>query len=50
MWASNFPPASLKIGYRDQIEGFLDILSGLTRSELEAVFHDNAVRFYRLED
>lgn len=49
MWASNFPPASLKIGYRDQIEGFLEILSGLTRSELEAVFHDNAARFYRLE-
>ena len=50
MWASNFPPASLKIGYRDQLEGFLEILAGLTRPELEAVFHDNATRFYRLED
>lgn len=50
MWASNFPPASLKVGYREQLEGFLDILSGLSRPELEAVFHDNATRFYRLED
>jgi len=50
MWASNFPPAGLKVGFREQIEGFLAILSGLTRPELEAVFHDNATRFYRLED
>jgi predicted TIM-barrel fold metal-dependent hydrolase len=50
MWASNFPPASLRIGFRDQLEGFLEILRGLTRSELEAVFHDNATRFYRLQD
>ncbi|WP_420564269.1 amidohydrolase family protein [Thalassobaculum sp.] len=48
MWASNFPPASLRIGFRDQLEGFLDILSGLTRPDLEAVFHDTATRFYRL--
>lgn len=48
MWASNFPPASLRIGFRDQLDGFFDILSGLTRPELEAVFHDNATHFYRL--
>lgn len=48
MWASNFPPASLRVGFRDQLEGFLDILSGLARPELEAVFHDTATRFYRL--
>jgi len=50
MWASNFPPASLRVGFRDQLQGFLDILSGLTGAELEAVFHDNATRFYRLEE
>lgn len=48
MWASNFPPASLRIGFRDQLDGFLEILSALTGSELDAVFHDNAIRFYRL--
>lgn len=48
MWASNFPPASLRIGFSDQLAGFMDILSGLTRPELEAVFHDTAARFYRL--
>src|SRR3546814_19640808 len=47
MWASNFPPASLRIGYRDQSEGFLDILSGLTRPELEEVFPEHAAHFYR---
>lgn len=49
MWASNFPPASLRVGFRDQLEGFLRILDGLTPTELAAVFHDNAARFYRLE-
>lgn len=50
MWASNFPPAGLRIRFRDQLLGFFDILSDLSRPELQAVFHDNATRFYRLED
>jgi predicted TIM-barrel fold metal-dependent hydrolase len=49
MWASNFPPASLRVGFRDQLEGFLDILSGLTPNERAGVFHDNAKAFYRME-
>jgi len=46
MWASNFPPASLRVGYRDQLLGFLEILSDLTEGEKRRVFHDNAVAFY----
>ncbi|MCR9176028.1 MAG: amidohydrolase family protein [Alphaproteobacteria bacterium] len=49
MWASNFPPASLRVGYREQLEGFLEILSPLTDAERRAVFHNNAKSFYRME-
>ena len=50
MWASNFPPASLRVGFRAQLEGFLEILSDLTPAERLAVFHDTANRFYRLDE
>ena len=49
MWASNFPPASLRVGYREQLEGFLDILSTLSDNERRAVFQDTAKSFYRME-
>ncbi len=48
MWASNFPVAGLRVGYRPQLEGFLEILSDLTAAEKDAVFCGNAVRFYRI--
>lgn len=49
MWASNFPPAGLRIGFRDQLEGFLEILATLDAAERRAIFHDNAKAFYRME-
>jgi predicted TIM-barrel fold metal-dependent hydrolase len=48
MFASNFPVAGLKIGYRAQIAGLLEILADLGRAELDRLFRDNARRFYRL--
>lgn len=48
MFASNFPVAGLRIGYRAQIEGLLAILADLDRPALDRLFRDNARRFYRL--
>jgi predicted TIM-barrel fold metal-dependent hydrolase len=48
MWASNFPVAGLRIGYGDLVAAMLDIFSDLTNAKIQAVFHDNANRFYRL--
>jgi predicted TIM-barrel fold metal-dependent hydrolase len=48
MFASNFPVAGLKVGYRAQIAGLLEILADLGRPELDKLFRDNARAFYRL--
>jgi predicted TIM-barrel fold metal-dependent hydrolase len=48
MFASNFPVAGLKIGFRAQIAGLLEILFDLGSSELDKLFRDNARRFYRI--
>ena len=48
MWASNFPVAGLRVGYRAKLEGFLEILAGLTAQESTAVFCENAANFYRI--
>lgn len=49
MFASNFPVAGLRVGYRAQIAGLLQILGDLTRADLDLLFRDNAARFYRIE-
>ena len=49
MWASNFPVAGLRIGYREQIEGILEILSDLSSEEIDKIFRRNASAFYRIE-
>ena len=46
MWASNFPVAGLRIGYREQIEGMLEILKDLSTDEIDQVFRRNAAAFY----
>lgn len=48
MFASNFPVAGLRIGYRQQIAGFLRMLDGLSRAELDQFFRGTAWQFYRL--
>ncbi|MBT6137269.1 MAG: amidohydrolase family protein [Rhodospirillaceae bacterium] len=49
MWASNFPVAGLRVSYREQLEGFLEILPGLTAEERDGVFRRNAANFYGIE-
>jgi predicted TIM-barrel fold metal-dependent hydrolase len=46
MWASNFPVAGLRIGYRAQLEGMLEILKDLSPDELDQIFRRNAATFY----
>jgi predicted TIM-barrel fold metal-dependent hydrolase len=48
MFASNFPVDSLVGRFETIFAGFLDITSGFSRDERNAMFHDNAVRHYRI--
>ena len=48
MFASNFPVDSLVASFEVIFRGFLAITSGLTDEERQALFHDNAVRIYRM--
>ena len=49
MWASNFPVAGLRVGYRDQLTAMLAMFDGFSAADRRALFHDNAARFYRLD-
>ena len=48
MWASNFPVAGLKISYKDQLNGMLEIMRDLRFSDLQKIFNENAIRFYKI--
>lgn len=48
MFASNFPVAGLRVGYRQQIAGLLRLLDDLSRPELDRLFRDTARQFYRI--
>ncbi|HEX5077584.1 MAG TPA: amidohydrolase family protein, partial [Geminicoccaceae bacterium] len=50
MFASNFPVDSLVADFDTIFDGFKTIVAGFGASEQAALFHDNALRFYRLED
>lgn len=49
MWASNFPVAGLRISYKAQLKGMLEIMKDLSADELDRVFHRNAAAFYRID-
>ncbi len=49
MWASNFPVAGLRIGYRAQLEGMMEILKDFSSEALDGFFRRNAARFYRID-
>ena len=49
MFASDFPVAGLHAGYAEMYAAFADIVQGLTAAEQRALFHDNAVRDYRID-
>jgi predicted TIM-barrel fold metal-dependent hydrolase len=48
MFGSNFPVASLRISYRDLIRAMSQILSPFGGAARQAIWHDNAVRFYSM--
>jgi len=49
MFASNYPVDSLRGRYDDIYRGFAECARGLAIGEQRALFHDNAVRLYRME-
>jgi predicted TIM-barrel fold metal-dependent hydrolase len=49
MFASDFPVAGLHTGYAQMYDAFADIVQDLTAEEQRALFHDNAVRDYRID-
>ena len=48
MFASDFPVAALHGGADAIYDSFKTIVADLSADEQRALFHDNAVRFYRL--
>ncbi len=50
MFASNFPVDRLVGSFAQIYDGFLTATNDLTKKERNAVFHDNAVRVYRLNN
>jgi predicted TIM-barrel fold metal-dependent hydrolase len=49
MFASNFPVDSLRATFSAIFSGFDAITRGFSAEERRALFHDNAVRIYRME-
>lgn len=48
MFASNYPVDSLVASYDRIFDGFKSFVADMSRADQEKLFHDNAVRFYRL--
>lgn len=49
MFASNFPVDSLCASFDTIVSGFREIVSGFPVQEQRALFHDNAIRIYAME-
>ena len=49
MFASNYPVDSLRASYDEIHQRFNDATRGLSMAERRGLFHDNAVRIYRME-
>lgn len=48
MFGSNFPVAGLRIGYEPLVAALADALADLLPWQQQAIWHDNAARFYRI--
>jgi len=48
MFASNYPVDSLRASFATIYAGFEEITRGLREAERRALFHDNALRIYRM--
>lgn len=49
MFASNYPVDGLRASFTTLYSGFEEITRGMPEAERRALFHDNAVRIYRME-
>jgi len=49
MFASNFPVASLRVGFPALVQGVLRMLASLEAAQQRAVMCDNALAFYRIK-
>ena len=49
MFGSNFPVASLRIGYAALVQAMSGALVHLQPEARRAIWHDNALRFYRID-
>jgi predicted TIM-barrel fold metal-dependent hydrolase len=49
MFASNFPVAALRIDYPELVRAMCQALAHLQPDEQQAIWHDNALSFYRIE-
>ena len=49
MFASNYPVDSLRLSFDEIFSGFDDATRELSEAERRGLFHDNAVRIYRME-
>jgi len=49
MFASNFPVDSLCADFDTIVTGFKTIVQGFAGADQRRLFHDNAVRIYRLD-
>ena len=49
MFASNYPVASLRIGFQDQVKAIWSMVADATQAERADLFHNTAARYYGLE-
>jgi len=48
MFGSNFPVASLRVGFKELVQAMSGALVHLPPAARRAIWHDNAARFYRI--
>ena len=48
MFATNVPPDTLQVSLDEMLTAYKAMVADLSRTEQQALLHDNATRFYRL--
>ena len=50
MFATNFPPDHVAISFETYYDAYFKIVEGLSMEAKRKLFHDNAARFYRIDE
>lgn len=50
MFATNFPPDHVAISFESYYDAYFKIVEGLSMDAKRKLFHDNAARFYRIDE